>query len=74
MPIIDRNCLNFRLKNYWVCGIAPMDGGRQVLLLTVHKEGPSKPPRMMLVEPHQKSYTRISGKVIIVMVGNQRLL
>jgi len=51
---------SFKLKNYWVSGIAPKDGGKHVLLLTVSKEDPTRPPRMMLVEPHSRSYTRVS--------------
>ena len=36
---------SFKLKNYWVSGIAPKDGGKHVLLLTVSKEDPTRPPR-----------------------------
>ena len=36
---------SFKLKNYWVSGIAPKDGGKHVLLLTVSKDDPTRPPR-----------------------------
>jgi len=68
----------FRLRKFWICGIAPKDGGggsggrgggrgggggghsKHVLLLTVSKEDKSRPPEMMLVEPHQKSFSLVS--------------
>ena len=55
---------SFKLKNFWVCGVAPRDGNKHILLMTISKTDKTRPPEMMLVEPHPKSFSLVSIDIL----------